>query len=189
MKRLLAAILIVAPLCLHAADERFVDCGPGFVMSAGKLIDGIPSVECKKLWCRDLETGKAMGTNNAANGYKDTARAGEVCDDKNNCVSCWGERKMCGGEDPAVFNADMGAYTKRGAAVKDFVGFQSGSCWKWRVAGHDCPAGKIAMLVDGEYRCLDQSTNTDAARAATKKKAVKRTAFAPAFKAKAPKKK
>ena len=63
------AVLAMAPGVGMAADD-FISCGPGYILESHSDIDGIDAMECQKLWCRDLETGKVMGSGDRANnGY------------------------------------------------------------------------------------------------------------------------
>ena len=75
MKRILFSLFVVNCLCFAgvAGAEDF-SCGPGYILVERSDIDDINAVECQKLWCRDLETGKPMGSGDRANsGYQATS--------------------------------------------------------------------------------------------------------------------
>ena len=57
LKRIFISLVVI--FVSGVADAAtFTSCGPGYVLvESRKKIDGIPSAECQKLWCRDLETG------------------------------------------------------------------------------------------------------------------------------------
>jgi len=149
--------MIAAPSA-HAAFS----CGAGYIMEKAGNTDGIPTYECKKLWCMDLENGKTMGKNNSANsGYRATSQPVRLCDKNNsNCIECFGERKWCGGEVPGEWNPEYGAYTRGGDNNATYKSYQRGSCFAWRLEKPNCADGKTAMLVDGKWECVT-STGTD----------------------------
>ena len=62
-------------LLMSSANAAQFNCGPGYVLvESRQKIDGIPTAECEKLWCWDLETGKSMGQGDKANsGYQSTS--------------------------------------------------------------------------------------------------------------------
>ena len=68
MKRILFSLFFVCgfliPCGVIAAD---FNCGPGYILVSHNDIDDIEAAECQKLWCRDLETDKAMGSWDRAN--------------------------------------------------------------------------------------------------------------------------
>ena len=100
-----AIFVMLVPIVANAA---FTSCGPGYVLVEGrKKIDGVPLSECQKLWCRDLENGKIMGSEEKPNsGYQATSFATELCDAAGNCVECWGARKWCAGEARGEWNSE-----------------------------------------------------------------------------------
>jgi hypothetical protein len=121
--------LFVALCCLasgamaseHAA-EKFLSCGPGYILATKSKTDGINVSECQKLWCRDLENGKTMGDGRSASGgYKSTGAATELCDAKHNCIECFGDRKWCSGEPVGIWNPEYGAYTRGGSDTAAYI--------------------------------------------------------------------
>jgi hypothetical protein len=164
------------PFALFAADERFVDCGEGYVIANASPRDGIPAKECKKLWCRDLENNKSMGRENtAAAGYVATTSPVEICDSQNNCIKCFGKRKWC--TDNGDFNPEYGVYTKGSSRLHRSV--LSGNCYKWQMLNHNCGPNEVAINDGDSWICLNQSGGTEASRAAIKSKAIRRTTTAP----------
>lgn len=151
-----------------AADS----CGAGYVLvETRKKIDGIPTAECQKLWCRDLENGKLMGSGDKPNvGYQSTSYSSELCDADGICVECWGARKWCAGDVAGVWNPEYGAYT-RGADNSTFQSYQKSSCFTWRLEKADCPAGETAILKEGKWVCAVPGNTAEASRAS----AVRRT--------------
>lgn len=167
--------IFVVVLCLlavvPAADAAF-SCGDGYVLVSHKDIDGIDAQECQKLWCRDLETGKMMGSGNRANnGYRDTGYPVELCDATRNCIMCFGERRWCSGVDAGQWNPEYGAYTRGGADNATFQSYQKSGCFTWRLEKPECGDGKTAVLQDGEWVCAVAKAAPDAAR----KSAIRRT--------------
>ena len=156
---------IFSACAAHAAGgDAFTSCGAGYVLASASKIDGITAVQCKKLWCRDLETGASMGNSAgtaAASGYVDRGLT-ELCDAKNNCVECFGERKWCNGEVAGIWNPEYGAYTRNGVDSATYKSYKkSGDCFGWQLETPDCAAGETAILRDGEYVCVT-STNASA---------------------------
>jgi hypothetical protein len=161
-----------------AADEKFVDCCPGYVVAAAKNRDGIPTVECKKIWCRDLENGRSMGSGNtAANGYESTSQPVEICDNTNRCLECFGKRKWCPAESTGIFNTEYGIYAKDGADSNMYRGALSGSCYKWQLQNHNCDPNEIAVNNGTSWSCLSQQDVNNGGRNAIKTKAIRRTAI------------
>ena len=148
-----------------AANAAFTSCGPGYVLvESRKKIDGVPSAECQKLWCRDLETGKYMGQGNRPNnGYQETSMASELCDAGGRCVECWGARKWCSGEARGDWNPEYGAYT-RGGDNATYQSYQKGGCFAWRLEKPDCDAGQTAILQNGRWVCATSSGTTEVSR-------------------------
>ncbi len=151
---------------VSVADAAFTSCGPGYVLvESRKKIDGIPSAECQKLWCRDLENGKMMGNEDKPNsGYQSTNGPSELCDANNNCIECWGQRKWCGGEARGEWNPEYGAYT-RGGDNATYQSYQKGSCFAWRLEKPDCEPGTTAVLQGGKWICATQGGTSEASRA------------------------
>jgi hypothetical protein len=157
----------------HAAGEKFVACGPGYILGAGGKIDGIPTAECFKLWCRDLETGRPMGNENrAAAGYKATNAPGRLCDASGTCIECFGDRQWCAGENSGYWNPEYGAYTRGGGDTATYESYQSGSCFKWRLESPTCADGQVAILRNNEWTC---ATSTTGGAEITRESAVRRT--------------
>lgn len=160
MKRTIFTISMV--ICTFAGANAAFTCGPGYTLADHAKIDGINASECQKLWCMDLETGKMMGSGkNAASGYKSTSAPVEICDAKNNCIECFGERKWCGGEQVGIWNPEYGAYTRGGGDNSTYQSYQKGSCFAWRLEKPNCPSGKIAVLIDNKWQCADSSQTTN----------------------------
>lgn len=151
-----------------AVAETFDSCGPGYILVSAGKVDGIPTYECQKLWCRDLENGKYMGTKTAAaSGYYDTGAPVELCDNQNNCVECFGERRWCSGEAAGVWNPEYGAYTRGGEDNSTYYSYQKGNCFAWRVEKPNCPEGQTAVLRDGAWVCATSTGTTEASRASS----------------------
>lgn len=169
MKRV--CIAVMAMFCAmpgFAAIDAGARCGEGYILEKTKKMDGIDTYECQKLWCRDLETGKTMGTGDApANGYVATTSANPLCDAKGNCVVCWGERKWCAGVVAGAWNPEYGAYTRGGADNSTYSSYQKGSCFTWRLEKPECGAGETAILQDGEWVCAVRQENPEALRKST----------------------
>ena len=172
---MMGRIIIVSLLaCVigTTAQAAFTSCGVGYVLAdVRNKIDGVPSKECQKLWCRDLENGKVMGKDERANsGYQMTGVPVELCDANNNCVECWGERRWCAGESRGVWNPEYGAYT-RGGDNATYQSYQKGACFAWRLEKPDCADGQTAILQDGKWVCAVAGQQTGIGRAS----AVRRT--------------
>ena len=102
MKRILFSILFanftIFAGAYAATSSSDFSCGPGYILVSHSDIDGIDAMECPKLWCRDLETGKTMGMGDGANtGYKTTAYPMKLWATKGNCTNGLGDRKWCRG--------------------------------------------------------------------------------------------
>ncbi len=169
MKRM--GVILLALFCLGpvlAAGGAEFSCGEGYVLEKTKKTDGIDTYECQKLWCRDLETGRSMGSGAApAAGYVATASANELCDASGNCVMCWGDRKWCAGAVAGVWNPEYGAYTRGGADNTTYLSYQKAGCFTWRLEAPECGQGEIAMLQDGEWVCAVAQENPEAMRKST----------------------
>ena len=173
MKGFIASFLIVG-LCAVSAHAA-TSCGDGYVLVNRANIDGISAAECQKLWCRDLETGKVMGSGTKANsGYKTTAAPNELCDANRNCVSCFGDRTWCKGEVPGEWNPEYGAYT-RGGDNASYESYQKGSCFAWRLEKPNCEDGQTAVLKNGVWVCGTSNTVGGAAAQINKASSVRRT--------------
>ena len=157
---------LISMFFCSAVRAEFVSCGPGYILvESRKKIDGIPTAECQRLWCRDLENGKEMGSGDRANsGYQMTSAPQELCDVKNNCVMCWGERKWCSGDVRGEWNPGYGAYT-RGGDNATYESYQKGSCFAWRLEKPDCTDGKTAILENGKWVCAVSSGSGEVGRA------------------------
>lgn len=158
MKKIFCSII---GLCLFAgvmpamAATSF-SCGAGYVLASHNKIDGINARECVKLWCRDLETNKAMGSGvKVASGYVD--KLSEVTDGRET-VECFGERKWCAGEPAGEWNADLGIYVRGSDDGSTYKAYQKGSCFAWRLEKPECASGESAILRDGEWVCVTSST-------------------------------
>ncbi len=160
----LFAFFVVMP----NANAAFTSCGAGYILASHAKIDGIDAAECQKLWCRDLENGKKMGSKNSPNsGYRATNAPVELCDANGNCIECFGERKWCSGEPNGVWNPEYGAYTRGGADNATYISYQKGSCFAWRLEKPNCPDGETAILRNGEWVCATATGGGDASRASS----------------------
>ena len=177
-----AAFVAFAADCF-AVDGKFADCGPGFVKEDVKSIEGILTVKCKKLWCRDLENGRVMGKDGAANnGYEAKMMDGGYgaeYDEKGIGIECFGKRKWCAGQNPPRdgFDYDLGIWAKeKGNAL--YRGVLKGDCYYWQIQGHACDAskGEIAIHNGTSWACVSQADPTNPfGRSAIKARAVRRT--------------
>jgi hypothetical protein len=177
MKKFFYFLFIACNLsAAFAADDKFVDCGHGYVVAAARARDGIPTVECKKLWCRDLENNKNMGRENtAATGYVATNRPEEIYPGAG--LYCFGKRNWC--LEDGAFNQEYGIYTKGGADSSLFRSVLSGNCYKWQMQNHNCGPNEVAINDGSAWICVSQSGGTDAARSAVKSKAIRRISISP----------
>lgn len=165
MKRFFYTFIFVCFGFNCAFAEDFVSCGPGYILVDSGKKDGIDFFECQKLWCRDLENGKYMGSgDNANSGYKDTIAPVELYDNDGNRVECFGERRWCAGETIGVWRPEYGAYTKGGSDDTSYYSYQKGSCFAWRIEQPSCPEGQTAVFQDGEWKCLSSVGSTEAGR-------------------------
>jgi len=182
MKKLLFFIFLMAPFALSASDDRFVDCGPGFVMASVPNRHGIPTVECRRLWCRDLENGRIMGRDaTPSQGYENTPGGPSdryTCDDQGNCIECFGRRRWCPGEPNGVWDPDLGFFVRWGTADANlYRSVLSGSCYRWQLQQHNCRQGEIAINNGDRWVCITQNIGgAEAARAAVRNQAVRRSA-------------
>lgn len=169
MKRILFSILFanftVFAGAYAATSSSDFSCGPGYILVSHSDIDGIDAMECQKLWCRDLETGKTMGSGDRANtGYKTTAYSMELCDANGNCIECFGDRKWCSGQPEGYWNPEYGAYTYGGADNATYSSYQRGSCFAWNLGKPDCPDGQTAVVQNGEWVCAVSTGTTTGGR-------------------------
>ncbi|MDR2413146.1 MAG: hypothetical protein LBD50_02955 [Rickettsiales bacterium] len=156
MKKVFIFLFLFTAVGAHAAGEKFLSCGQGYILdSSSKKTDGVNTFECQKLWCRDLETGKSMGSGNtAASGYKADSATVRLCDAENNCAECFGDRKWCSGDPAGIWNPEYGAYTRGGDDNATYISYQKGNCFSWRLEQANCPSGETALLRDGEWVCV-----------------------------------
>lgn len=167
MKRLFCSLVIVCMVCFCASGATLTSCGPGYILTNHTKIEGINTVECKKLWCRDLETGQPMGTGDTPNsGYQNTSSSVELCDAQNNCIECFGTRRWCSGEVEGQWNPEYGAYT-RGGDNNTFTSQRKGSCFTWRLEKPECPNGETAILQGDRWVCGTSSGTSEASRASS----------------------
>lgn len=165
MKKLLCSFLTLTCICGGAMADTFTSCGPGYILASHAKIDGINAAECQKLWCRDLETGRNMGSGKTANsGYQTTNSPIELCDVSGKCIECFGERRWCAGETRGEWNPEYGAYT-RGGDNATYRSYQKGSCFAWRLEKPECENGQTAILQGGKWICATSSGNTAGSRA------------------------
>lgn len=169
MRRIFFSFIISAccMMSVFVSDLRAADfsCGPGYVLVSRSDIDDIEAAECQKLWCRDLETGKTMGSGDRANnGYKATSYPVELCDANGNCIECFGDRKWCSGQPEGFWNPEYGAYTYGGADNATYTSYQRGSCFAWSLEKPDCPDGQTAILQDNEWVCAEAVGSTTGSR-------------------------
>lgn len=166
--KILALCTLLFALCVtgaFAADEKFLSCGPGYILNTKSKVDGINQAECQKLWCRDLEAGRTMGDGkDAAAGYKTTGGPVELCDSKNNCIECFGDRKWCAGETNGIWNPAFGAYTRGGGDSTAYTSYLKGSCYAWRLEKPSCASGETAVLKNDEWVCATASGTSTGAR-------------------------
>lgn len=168
MKKVLLSVFLVMCVVDVAMAEKFISCGPGYILVKRADIDGIDAAECQKLWCRDLENGKNMGsTNRAASGYKTTSMPLQLCDAQNNCIDCFGDRKWCAGDVAGIWNAEYGAYTRGGEDNSTYTSYLKGSCYSWRLEKPDCPSGETAILRAGQWVCATSQGSATASRASS----------------------
>lgn len=164
MKGKIFLVSLVSMFVCAAANAGFT-CGVGYVyVENAKKVNGVMVAECQKLWCRDLETGKSMGSGERpASGYQSTNSPMEVCDAENNCIECWGARRWCAGEAMGDWNSEYGAYT-RGGDNATYQSYQKGGCFAWRLEKPNCGPEETAVLQDGAWVCARSSGDSDISR-------------------------
>ena len=147
--------LFVFVSAMPAFGASTFSCGAGYVLAAHDKIDGINAKESKKLWCRDLETNKAMGSGDkVASGYVDVL---SETTDGNTSVECYGERKWCSGEPAGVWSPEYGIYVRGSDDGSTYKAYQKGSCFAWRLEKPECGQGESAILRNGEWVCVTSS--------------------------------
>ncbi len=160
MKHIICSLFVLF-FSYSTAFAAFTSCGAGYILTNHNKIDGIAAAECQKLWCRDLETGNAMGSGRSArSGYRDTAGPVEICDVNGTCIECFGERKWCNGETPGVWNPEYGAYTRGGADNATFQSVNRGGCFAWQLEKPVCENGMTAILHNGEWVCSTENKSS-----------------------------
>ena len=148
---LFGLFVLLGAVPVFAATGTF-SCGPGYVLADRAKIDGINAKECKKLWCRDLETNKSMGAGDkVASGYRDVL---SETTDGSDSVACYGERKWCAGEPTGTFDTSLGIYVRGADDGTTYKSSQKGSCFEWVLLRSDCEQGKLAVLKDGKWVCV-----------------------------------
>lgn len=129
-------------------------CGAGYVLASHSKIDGVNAKECVKLWCRDLEANKVMGSGDrAASGYRETSAPVELSVG-GDTIACFGDRRWCAGETVGVWAPEYGMYVRGDDDGTTYKSYQKGSCFAWRLEKPDCPN---AVLVNGEWVCVTAS--------------------------------
>ena len=159
---------VCAMLCLPVFSAWAFSCGDGYVLTSHARVDGINTMACEKLWCRDLETGDFMGNGNTVtNGYRATDEPVELSDGRGNSIMCFGDRKWCAGEKAGEWNPEFGIYTRGGADSTTYKSFKKGGCWTWRLEKPNCADGMTAILQDDEWTCVREVAPAGAGRAST----------------------
>ncbi|MBO4625896.1 MAG: hypothetical protein J5679_01300 [Alphaproteobacteria bacterium] len=170
-KTILSLFLCVgAMLCGPAFSAVDFVCGDGYVLASHSKIDGVNAMECRKLWCRDLETGEKMGDGNTANsGYVATDEPVRLEDfsTPKNTITCFGDRKWCAGEKPGVWNAKYGAYTREGIDSATYKSIKKGGCFTWRLEKPTCADGMTAILIGDEWECRNEVISSKTGRSST----------------------
>ncbi|MCL1892188.1 MAG: hypothetical protein FWF97_02780 [Alphaproteobacteria bacterium] len=169
MKKLAGLFFLI--LCVGFAGdafptgEKFANCGPGYVLISNGTLEGVTSQKCEKLWCRDLENGRSMGSGNTpASGYVATTRPVLLEAAGGYSIECFGDRKWCTGEVAGRWNPEFGAYTRRGEDSVSFLSSQKGDCFAWQsitANGLGCAPGQIPIFANGKWAC--GATETGAA--------------------------
>jgi len=187
MNKFLLFLFFVMPAMLFAADEIFVDCGSGYVMASVPNRHGISTVECRILWCRDLENGRIMGRDSEpSSGYekgleKNVAGSecgddGFLCDGITEPIKCFGRRRWCPGEVAGEWDPELGFYTRRGADPSLYRSVLGGSCYRWQLQPHNCGAGEVGFNDGSTWVCGKPGNGGDGSRAAIRAQAVRRNA-------------
>ena len=158
MKKIFCSLFGFVVLCgtIPAMAVTEFSCGAGFVLANHAKIDGLNAQECKKLWCRDLETNRPMGTGDrVASGYLDVLF--EVDDGQNPPVPCFGMRKWCAGEPAGNWAPEYGMYVRGSDDGTTYKSYQKSGCFAWRLEKPECDAGESAILRNGEWICVTAS--------------------------------
>jgi len=156
----LFAVMILQP-ALYASSV-IIDCGEGFIGVTVQNQSGIPTVECRRLWCRDLENGRPMGSGDRPNnGYDNTAVPEEICGG-NDCISCFGRRRWCQGESAGIWEPEAGMYVRSNEVVSPGSpilnrGVLSGNCFRWQLQAHGCGPNQVAYNDGTAWICLTPS--------------------------------
>ncbi len=156
MKKLCYRLFVIVAVCwTAAAGAASFSCGAGYVLANHAKIDGINAKECVKLWCRDLETNKSMGSGDrVASGYVDVLS--ETTDGRTS-VPCFGDRKWCAGEVSGTWAPEYGVYVRGNDDGSTYKAYQKGTCFSWRLEKPECSAGESAILRGGEWVCVTAS--------------------------------
>lgn len=157
--------IFVLMVCFMAFPAVAGDCGAGYIMVDHAKVDGMTTRECRKLWCRDLETGKSMGAGDkAATGYVATNSPVELCDATGNCIECFGDRKWCSDVPRGVWNPEYGAYTRGGNDSASYTSKLKSGCFTWQLEKPNCDDGQDAILQNGEWVCAVAKTTGNIGR-------------------------
>ena len=169
MKKNLLFSILLSVVSISGAVAAVDACGPGYVLvDSRQKVDGMSVAECQKLWCRDLELNRAMGSGDKAYaGYQATNNPVELCDVKNNCIECWGERKWCSGADKGEWNPGLGVYTRNGADDITYLSYLRSECYDWRLEKPTCAVGQTAIMIDGKWSCSVSSSDGTVSRDAS----------------------
>ncbi len=157
MKKLLCSLFGLSLVCvaLPAFAAGNFSCGAGYVLADHAKVDGINTKQCVKLWCRDLETNKAMGNGDrVASGYIDVLS--ETSDGRDS-VPCFGDRKWCAGEAAGVWVPEYGVYVRGSDDGSTYKAYQKSGCFAWRLEKPECDTGESAILRNGEWVCVTAS--------------------------------
>jgi len=150
---------LCAVICSNAFAAGGFSCGDGYVLVAQTTkVDGLNTMKCEKLWCRDLETdtGDKMGSGNTpANGY--TGDMDVLWDNAGNHITCFGKRKWCSGETPGEWDGNKGVYIRSGSSSTIYKSYKKGGCFVWRLEKPECPSGMTAFLDGDEWKCATSS--------------------------------
>ena len=165
------------------AAGAFIDCGRGYIVAAAKSREGIPTQECKKLFCRDLENGRVMGADGGMNpGYENKGMVVQE-DNDGNRIDCFGQRRWCSSGQAGQFNPEYGIYTKGGGDADAYRGILKGNCFEWQATNYSCGPGEVAVIDKdtSSWVCLTAGSGAGG-RSAVKARAVRRTSVITPFK-------
>lgn len=174
MKKVVCFLLFLPFVNVFPAFSATQGCGAGYILvETRNKIDGIPTSECQKLWCRDLETNRPMGSGDKAySGYQKTSGPVELCDAKGICVECWGERVWCSGAKRGEWVPEIGAYTRGGGDDITYLSYQKSNCFDWRLEKPNCKSGQTAILENGKWKC---AVPADGAGKVSRESSIRRT--------------